>query len=444
MLSGMYEGRRIVSLDLTDEEWAELCSAARHKEDGKLTSPITGDPMMCVHMQATGLRFFRMHPGGHDGLTERETEHHIRLKKQVYETAKRLGYKVDVEHPADDRSWIADVYIQRRHHRPLAVEVQWSNQNDEKFKMRTDRYAGDGVDCLWLDAGLDWPTVERDCWGGDPDTETTYPEAWSGITPVDGVNRLPVNRHTELVRYDGAWHTAGETIADLLEGRLNMYHERPARKLEYRVNRCYNCGQANYVWTFPDSERYPDPDRPRAEERFASIVSEWSARKHPGLPGCYIAPRLIRSTGLAYRAFCCPRCHRTQGERFLRRGQPYDVLTVPDSGEVDVLRTPRPASADVAYPNMVGPTTYDAIQKAKGCNAGTRADDADYRMRLLGWEDVRHPPKPRAVRRVKEAARAMVDAMPQLRESSDWRAGNGFVSCDGAKFDLSVWDFVLC
>lgn len=175
MLRAIYHGKdrdhRITSINLTDEQWLFLQQETNPKGKtnksykGILTSPLTGSP---VHLQTSrnGLRYFALYrrtPADMEGYGEPETWHHIEIKDALVRTARELGYKAmpevsrgealsktrdDVS--ATDRSWIADVLIQRPGKRLLAIEVQWSRQTTAEFKRRQDRYEQDDVDCIWL------------------------------------------------------------------------------------------------------------------------------------------------------------------------------------------------------------------------------------------------------------------------------------------------------
>ena len=444
MFTGIYDGRRVTSLALSDEEWQEIRAHSHHENDSQLRSPFSGNPMGCV--ERNGLRYFRMHKHQPSGLTDSETEHHIRLKQQVYEAARKLGYEVELEYPAPDRSWIADVFIKRPDHPPVAVEIQWSKQNDDTFRMRTERYARAGVACLWLDANLDYGRVEKDCWGYDHETLPADGRTWSGILPVEGVMRLPVSRHTELVRYDGAWHTAGETVTDLLEGRLMLYRERLPETLDYLLLDCWKCHASFYAWRLGSADMWPKAGRPRKEERYADVVAAWSRQHHGGVPACRFADRYSRTVGQSYRAYCCPRCGALQGDFFLMMETPAtERLSLPVGREVQVLHTDRVPSRDVAYPRSVPPSTFGNILKARGSGPATRRDEADWRMRLLGWEpyDILFPPDGGVVARVQEAARAMVAACPALADMGGWRSSRSAVSCGDVRFDLRSGQLVL-
>ena len=227
MLSGVYQGHTVISVELTDAEWAEIRNAARHGDEKQLTSPFTGDAMMCVQNRR-GLRFFRMHPGGHDGLTEPETEHHLRLKTGVWKTARQLGFEAQPEAPGPNREWVADVLIQRPGSRPLAVEIQWSYQNVDDFEYRTERYRQNGIDCVWLYAIADYRKLEVDGWAAEKDEDdeddgNPTPEplsSWCGTDISNGIRMFPVNRMYEMIRYDGRWHTVEQFTRDLLTGRI--------------------------------------------------------------------------------------------------------------------------------------------------------------------------------------------------------------------------------
>jgi len=98
-----------------------------------------------------GTQFFAHRPNSecaaHDGAPE--TAIHLRAKAAVAQAAQEVGWNATVEYAADDRSWIADVLLEKDGHR-VAVEVQWSPQSDVDFRRRQDRYETAGIECIWL------------------------------------------------------------------------------------------------------------------------------------------------------------------------------------------------------------------------------------------------------------------------------------------------------
>ncbi len=186
MFSALYNGQRLNAFSLTAKQWDEIRASSHHHDTSPLRSPFSNAPMMTV--ERSGLRFFRMFSGCESGLTEPETMHHIRLKTAAVHAAKALGFNADTEVPSPSRSWIADVLVQRPGKRPLAIEIQWSYQNEDEYIRRTQRYADSGVDCLWLSAHM--PLDDWEEHSDAPDAK------WSGIKFKHGVVRLPVNKNS--------------------------------------------------------------------------------------------------------------------------------------------------------------------------------------------------------------------------------------------------------
>jgi hypothetical protein len=98
-----------------------------------------------------GTQFFAHRPNSecaaHDGAPE--TAIHLRAKAIVAQAAQDVGWDATVEYAAPDRSWIADVLLEKDGRR-LAVEIQWSPQSDVDFRRRQDRYEAAGIECIWL------------------------------------------------------------------------------------------------------------------------------------------------------------------------------------------------------------------------------------------------------------------------------------------------------
>lgn len=439
MLRAEYDGCTVVSTDLTDEEWKEIGKAAQHKADARLLSPITHDPMMCVQ-HSSGLRFFRVHPGGHSGVGEDETDQHQRMKAETYEAAKQLGYTAHVEQAAEDRNWIADVLIERPGMRPLAVEIQWSKQGSDEFTRRTDRYAAAGIDCIWLDAGIDYPTVERDCWAGRADTETCYPTPWSGIEPVDGVIRLPVSRETEQVRYDGAWHTVADTIRDLLTGMLRLDVLPAPEVVTIKDVRCPGCGRLVAGWKVEGTPFWTGTGT-REEELYRHHVARFLAGCGRLADCCPIQTFVFPGRRLV-RAFGCPYCGTGIRENMFEAVGYGPRLAVPGVRTVAVMRTDGVPVHEDVYPSDFGLTTFDRLtcDDVRGCTVATRADVAMRRMRLLGWRmgAVRRLPSIGDVKRIKLFARALVRRFPELAESGSWWSSPASVGCGELAYGLSA------
>ncbi|WP_417562910.1 competence protein CoiA [Microbacterium sp.] len=143
----LLDGTRVNALDVDEARWGSMRAEYRL---GRLT-------MVCGRRaipkrSKLGLRFFAHAPGETEcGLHESgpETLEHQRAKQILARAAEQAGWKATIECVAPDRSWIADVLLERGGKR-VAVEVQWSPQNEEDFARRTMRYREAGVGCAWF------------------------------------------------------------------------------------------------------------------------------------------------------------------------------------------------------------------------------------------------------------------------------------------------------
>ncbi|MBT1162227.1 hypothetical protein [Bifidobacterium sp. SO1] len=248
MLTARYHDRIITSLTMTDEQWATIRGEAHHADTTPLSSPITGSPMHCKTRRDTGLRFFSCFVGGHDGLTEPETTHHVTLKRIIMETASAMGFDASVEHAhrdeAGDIDWIADTYIIRPDRRPLVFEVQWSYQTDEEFDRRTDRYHDAGIDVIWLDRHLKPEEAhEWRCYGKVSFTGRSL--------------RLPLKQSEDgyMLYWDDAWHSVAHTVNLTLRDRLHAYYT--GLSISVIPANCWKCHRPIATWSCDQSVMFP-------------------------------------------------------------------------------------------------------------------------------------------------------------------------------------------
>lgn len=80
-----------------------------------------------------------------------ETSQHMALKAILVARINALpGWRAEPEHPAPDRSWIADVMAIHDTGRRVAFEVQLSEQTQEDYAHRSQRYFDAGILPVWL------------------------------------------------------------------------------------------------------------------------------------------------------------------------------------------------------------------------------------------------------------------------------------------------------
>lgn len=138
--------RRLEAPELASAEWLEL--KGQYRAAG--LSMICGQPGI-PKTSPNGLQFFAHHPASNCQLHEggRESPEHLSAKAAVAKAARAAGWIATIEHPAPDRSWIADVLAEKAARR-VALEIQLAAQSDVDFARRTGRYEQAGVEALWL------------------------------------------------------------------------------------------------------------------------------------------------------------------------------------------------------------------------------------------------------------------------------------------------------
>lgn len=325
MFSALYNGQRLNAFSLTAKQWDEIRASSHHHDISPLRSSFSNAPMMTV--ERSGLRFFRMFSGCESGLTEPETMHHIRLKTAAVHAAKALGFNADTEVPSPSRSWIADVLVQRPGKRPLAIEIQWSYQNEDEYIRRTQRYADSGVDCLWLSAHM--PLDDWEEHSDAPDAK------WSGIKFKHGVVRLPVNKNTEQVRLNGEWMGCETVITRVLKNELKVVERHESQTLHLYEEYCWKCGNGFFYWlveygnTWQTGHREEEDYTQQAISRYRSL--------HGSLPAASIETKYSNTVKHAYRAFTCPNCHCIQGDFFLGRSDSLAEFHAPSQEAIRLL-----------------------------------------------------------------------------------------------------------
>ncbi|MFB7373899.1 competence protein CoiA [Streptomyces sp. NPDC056222] len=125
-------------------------------------------------------------------LANESPEHHL-LKLELATAARAAGWRAELEISSKTRNWRADVMVFDRNDRPfMALEAQLSPMTPDEARMRTDRYAQDGVTVCWVAlAGRPWERVV-------PALRVHFPnqtgEAW---TVRHGIARYDWTTHTQ-------------------------------------------------------------------------------------------------------------------------------------------------------------------------------------------------------------------------------------------------------
>ncbi|WP_234381437.1 competence protein CoiA [Streptomyces sp. NRRL S-1521] len=83
-------------------------------------------------------------------MANESPEHHL-LKLELATAARAAGFRAELEVGNEARTWRADVLVFDGQDRPfMALEAQLSPMTAQEARMRTDRYAADGVAVCWV------------------------------------------------------------------------------------------------------------------------------------------------------------------------------------------------------------------------------------------------------------------------------------------------------
>ncbi len=133
---------------LTTAEWTAL--TATNRQVRHLRTTCCGSPLV-LKTSRLGTRFFaHLALGG--CASGDETPEHLHLKSLAIAAARTHGWTAEAEVAGitpGGEPWRADVLATRGRHR-VAIEVQWSPQDDTVTRFRQARYADSGVRGLWL------------------------------------------------------------------------------------------------------------------------------------------------------------------------------------------------------------------------------------------------------------------------------------------------------
>ncbi|WIE81229.1 hypothetical protein [Curtobacterium sp. MCSS17_016] len=142
-LTATVNGDEVVATKVSADDWAAYkgrkpwpvlsCGRDGHAKTSKL-----------------GTQFFAHAPKVNcDAEHKGETPEHRQVKAAIITVATNLGWNARAEVPADNRSWIADVLVERDGRR-IAFEVQLSGQVEGGYQHRQQRYTAEGIECYWL------------------------------------------------------------------------------------------------------------------------------------------------------------------------------------------------------------------------------------------------------------------------------------------------------
>lgn len=160
-LKCLRDGQPLYSFDYEAEaDWEALRNA--NSASSRLSMACCGAGVV-LRTSKLGTKHFA-HARRGPCATAPESAQHLMAKRAIVEGVRRTDWSAATEQPGDSPghgSWIADV-LATQGRKQVAIEVQWSKQDDEETRRRQARYAAAGVRGLWLLRQHDFP-VAKNC-----------------------------------------------------------------------------------------------------------------------------------------------------------------------------------------------------------------------------------------------------------------------------------------
>lgn len=138
------DGKTVISIDMSDEEWNELKKNTRSK--------IISKELLCcgnipyLRTSKLGTKHF-VHKTKNNCNWKPESPNHLRAKEIIFKACKEEGWNVEPEYIFND--WIADIFATNGNIK-IAFEIQWSRQSAEETIRRQSKYENDDVKGLWF------------------------------------------------------------------------------------------------------------------------------------------------------------------------------------------------------------------------------------------------------------------------------------------------------
>jgi len=143
-LKAKIEGKAVISIGLSDDEWDNLKKVARFSKSSiKL---LCCDSSPYLRISKLGTKHF-VHKTKNNCNWKPESIDHLRLKEIIFNVCKENGWNVETEYSFNN--WIADIFATKGTTK-LAFEIQLSRQTDEETKRRQEKYRKDGINGIWF------------------------------------------------------------------------------------------------------------------------------------------------------------------------------------------------------------------------------------------------------------------------------------------------------
>jgi hypothetical protein len=278
-LCAIINGKETISIDVPESEWKEL-KKKRKKSEVSITLIDCGSPAHPV--TRNGMQFFRHNPNTHCAYCEHESEEHIRLKIEIINHCRSLGWDVKPEANFFEGVWRPDV-LAWKGNKKIAFEVQLSPISLETLKDRDRVRKASQVDTYWLIRYYPNGTQKysekciglKEVWG-----ETRNEEI--GFFNPDGIQTIKISQDLDIK----VWVftvLSGEYNRMLLEGvnKIKTYNTVQQRiKNLYPQLEIFKCKIDSYKWELKNrfTTRFEkDKDHPELDKKIDAINRIWDA-----------------------------------------------------------------------------------------------------------------------------------------------------------------------
>lgn len=303
-LRALVNEEEVVAPLISESDWGALKQRVRGSSDA-VRLPCCDAPGFLRTSKLGTRHFVHKRAGGCHGSGE--TMQHLWAKAEVLKACADAGWQARPEVVGD--GWRADVLAERGKAR-VAVEVQWSRQDQDVSRFRQDRYAASGVRACWL------------LRGEQPETASKELPVFEMRAGTDD----PVS-----VWHHGQEFTVREFVRMLLEGQVRFAATTVRRvRVQFLELECWRCHKPSHVFQvsekigcgYQDSEWREPGDWDRAEtfdDDTLLQVYRWH-RETGSSAGVRLGEIKIRSGRTmesSYMSFGCPFCDALFGRWFL-------------------------------------------------------------------------------------------------------------------------------
>ncbi|WP_168626992.1 hypothetical protein [Cryobacterium sp. BB307] len=225
-LTAFLNGEEILAPFVSESDWVGM--------KGRKPRPLLSCGVEAVvKTSKLGTQFFAHLYVPRDDEHKGESPEHLRVKSAIVTIARELGWNARAEVAAADRSWIADVLVEKGDRR-IAFEVQLASQTAADYRMRQSRYERDGLECYWLVRRGDY-IVHRDV----PAVQVNL-EAELSVSAWGSTHRWIGDESLLLPQF----------LGNVLGGDLR-WNSRPRGEIHaevaWAVHECYRCHELNVL-----------------------------------------------------------------------------------------------------------------------------------------------------------------------------------------------------